>query len=73
MKLERNGRAECSNKTQHIHIKYFFAHNILEQEEIELKHYEKDEMIADFYMKPSQGMQFFKLRDLIMGHIPITN
>ena len=73
MKLERNGRASCSNKTRHIHIRYFFVNDVLEQEAIELRHCRTDEMIADFYTKPLQGRQFLKLRSLIMGHVPITN
>ena len=73
MKLERNGRASCSNKTRHIHIRYFFVNDVLEQEDIELKHCKTDKMIADFYTKPLQGKQFLKLRGLILGHVPIIN
>ena len=73
MKLERNGKASSSNKTRHIHIRYFFVHDVLNQEDIELKHCKTDEMVADFYTKPLQGKQFLKLRDIIMGHVPITN
>ena len=55
MKLEQNRRASCSNKTRHIHIRYFFVHDVLEQENIELKHCKADKMIADFYTKLLQG------------------
>ena len=73
MKLERNGRASSSNKTRHIHIRYFFVQDALEQEDIELKHCKTDSMVADFYTKPLQGRQFRKFRDIIIGHVPITN
>ena len=73
MRLERNGRASCSNKTRHIHIRYFFVHDVLDQEKIELEHCRTDSMVADFYTKPLQGKQFLKFRDIIMGHVPITN
>ena len=67
MKLERNGRASCSSKTRHIHIRYFFVHDVLDQEDIELEHCKTDSMVADFYTKPLQGKQFLKFRDIIMG------
>ena len=73
MKLEQNGRASCSKKTRHIHIRYFFVNDVLEQEDIKLKHCKTDEMIADFYTKPLQRKKILKLRGLIMGHVPITN
>ena len=51
----------------------FFVNDVLEQEDIELKHCKTDKMIADFYTKPLQGKQFLKLRGLIMGHVAVTN
>ena len=64
----RNGKESCSSKSRHIHIRYFFTKVILNREEMELKHCATDNMIADFYTKPLQGKQFYKLRKLIMGH-----
>ena len=33
MKLERNGRVSCSSKTRHIHIRYFFVNDVLQQKD----------------------------------------
>ena len=35
---------------------------------MEIKHCPTEQMIADFYTKPIQGKQFYKLRNVIMGH-----
>ena len=35
---------------------------------MELKHCPTEEMIADFYTKPLQGKNFYKMRQMIMGH-----
>ena len=68
MKMLRNGKESCSSKSRHIYIRYFFTKDILNREEMELKHCTTDNMIADFYTKPLQGKHFYKLRNLIMGH-----
>ena len=38
MKIEKNGRKSCGEKSRHIHIRYFFIKDILEKENIELVH-----------------------------------
>ena len=35
---------------------------------MEVQHYPTEKMIADFYTKPIQGKQFYKLRSIIMDH-----
>ena len=61
-----NGRP-TSSKSRHIHIRYFFAKDVFEREGMELQYCNTNEMIADYYTKPLQGKQFYKLRDVIMG------
>jgi hypothetical protein len=70
MKIEKNGRQSCGEKSRHINIRYFFIKDILKQEEIELLHCPTERMIVDFYTKPLQGALFRKLRDIIMGISP---
>ena len=66
IKMLENGRP-TSSKSRHIHIRYFFAKDVFEREGLELQYCKTNEMIADYYTKPLQGKQFYRLRDAIMG------
>ena len=55
MKLEKNGRKSCGDKSRHIDIRYFFIKDVLKRENINLQHCSTKRMIADFYTKPLQG------------------
>ena len=67
MKLEKNGRKSCGDKSRHIDIRYFFIKDVLRRENIDLQHCPTERMIADFYTKPLQGSLFVKMRNFIMG------
>ena len=73
IKMLKNGKESCGSKSRHIHIRYFFTKDVIERENMEIKHCPTEQMIADFYTKPIQGKQFYKLRNIIMGHdtIPV--
>ena len=64
----KNGQESCGSKSRHIHIRYFFTEDVLEIENMKIKHCPTEQMIADLYTKPIQGKQFYKLRNIIMGH-----
>ena len=68
MKLKKNGRKSCGEKSRHIDIRYFFIKDVLCRENISLEYYSTEEMIGDFYTKPLQGALFRKMRSFIMGH-----
>jgi hypothetical protein len=68
MKIEKNGRKSCGQKSRHIDIRYFFIKDVLKRENITLAHCPTENMLADFYTKPLQGSLFRKMRDYIMGH-----
>ena len=70
MKIEKNGRKSCGDKSRHFYIRYFFIKDILKNEGIELKHCSTERMIADYFTKPLQGKLFKKIRDIIMGLAP---
>jgi hypothetical protein len=70
IKMERNGLKSCGDRSRHINIRYFFIKDILEREEIDLKHCRTECMLADFLTKPLQGALFRRLRDIIMGITP---
>ena len=67
MKLEKNGRKSCGDKSRHIDIRYFFIKDVLRRENIDLQHCPTERMIADFYTKPLQGSLLKKMRNFIMG------
>lgn len=70
IKMEKNGLKSCGEKSRHINIRYFFIKDILENENIDVKHCGTELMIADFLTKPLQGMVFKRMRDIIMGVTP---
>ena len=39
MKMLKNGKESCGSKSRHIHIRYFFTKNVINRENMELKHY----------------------------------
>jgi hypothetical protein len=65
--LERNGRTSSSKRTRHIHIRYYFVTDKIAQKEVKVEHCATDEMVADFFTKPLQGLKFTTFRDFIMN------
>ena len=57
-----------SSRTRHMHIRYFFDHDLQKRGEIKVVHCDTNNMIADFLTKPLQGEKFKRLRDMLMGH-----
>ena len=68
--LEKNGRASSSKRTRHINIRYFSVKDHVDRGTIRIEHCPTKEMIADYFTKPLQGVQFYKLRDHIMNIDP---
>jgi hypothetical protein len=70
MKLKKNGRTSCGEKSRHIDIRYFFIKDVIKRENIDIQHCRTNIMLADYYTKPLQGSLFKKMRDIIMGISP---
>ena len=64
----KNGKASCGSKSRHIHIRYFFTKDVIDRDDMELKHCPTEDMIVDFYTKLLQGKNYYKMRQVIMGH-----
>ncbi len=73
MKMERNGRSSCGQKSRHIDIRYFFIKDRVDSGEIDIVHCPTEMMVADFFTKPLQGALFRKLKSVIMGEIDVRN
>jgi hypothetical protein len=67
MLLENNGKESSSNQTKHINVIYFFIEDQVGAVEITIKHCPTNDMVADHFTKPVQGIQFRKLRSNIQG------
>ena len=69
MQMENNGGVSSGQRTRHINIRYFFIKDRVETGEVTIIYCPPDDMIADFFTKPLQGMKFVAFRKLIMGNI----
>ena len=70
MLLEKNGRSLSSKRTWYMNIRYFFVKDWVASKEIRIEFSPTEDMIADFFTKPLQGKQFYKLRDQVMNIDP---
>jgi hypothetical protein len=65
--LENNGKASSSKRTRHINIRYYFVKDKITNKEVRIEYCPTNDMIADFFTKPLQGMLFKKFRSMIMN------
>jgi len=70
MLLGKNGCASSSKRTRHMNIRFFFIKDRVDSKEIRIEYCPTGEMVADFFTKPLQGKQFYKLRDQVMNIDP---
>ena len=66
--LERNGRSSSTKHTKHMHIRYFYVTEQVQNKAIHVTHCPTVEMVADFFTKPLQGSLFTKMRNYVMGN-----
>jgi hypothetical protein len=71
MRLANNGKASSGKGTRHINIRYFFMTGRIARKEVAIQYYPTKEMLADYFTKPLQGALFYKLRDQLMGLVPM--
>jgi hypothetical protein len=55
MKLEKNGRASCGQKSRHIDIHYFVMKDSIKTEGVDIIYCPTEEMLAYFFTKAPQG------------------
>ena len=65
--LEKHGRDSTSKNSQHIHIRFYFIKDHIENGDLEIKFCPTDKMIADYMTKPLQGAKFFRFCKIIMN------
>ena len=67
MPLEKNGKAPRNKHTKHINIRYYFVTDCIEKYELSLEWCPTENMIRYFMTEPTQGMEFKRLLDHLMG------
>ena len=72
IKMEKNGRQSCTGNSRHINIRYFFAKDRVDKDEINIRHCPTGKMLADYFTKPLQGKLFGVFCDVIMGRRPLS-
>ena len=72
IRLEKNSRASCGQKSRHIDIRYFYMKDRFESENISVVYCPTEEMLANFFTKPLQGSLFRKFRDVLLGHCHVN-
>ena len=60
--LEQNGKRSSSQRTCAINIRYFFIMDQVEKGNVSITYCPMKEMVADYFTKPLQGVQFEKFR-----------
>jgi hypothetical protein len=66
MALADRGRSN-SDRTRHIHIRYFFVKDRIKTGEISIEHMPTESMVADFLTKPLTGDSFIRMRDKLLN------
>ena len=69
----KNGRNSCTGNSRHINFRYFFVKDRVDKGELKVKYFPLTIMLAYFFTKPLQVQLFKKLRDVIMGYVPISS
>ena len=72
IKMERNGKASCGQRSRHIDIRYFFITDHSKNRNIDIAHCPTTDMLADFFTKPLQGSLFRKFRSVLLGHAHVN-
>jgi hypothetical protein len=70
IKMIKNGKPNADH-SRHINIRQFFISDIINRGEIKLQYVKTEDQIADILTKPLQGLQFIRLRNLLLNYNPI--
>ena len=67
IKMVKGGRKVCGLRTQNIHIRYFYAHERVDDGTIEVIYCLTKEKVSDNLSKPLQGSLFQKHGNILLG------
>ena len=61
MKLEKNGRGLCGQKSRHVDVRFFWIKDRIRSGNIDLRYCPTEDMMADYFTKPLRGAAFQKV------------
>jgi hypothetical protein len=67
IRLARNGRRSCGQRTRHINIRYFYITDKINDGSVVVSYCPTKEIISDYFTKALQGSLFRQHRNAIMG------
>ena len=70
IKLIKGGKRVCGQQTRNIRIRYFYAHERVDDGTITVVYYPTKRMSSDYLSKPLQGSPFRLHRNTLMGLTP---
>ena len=73
IRLVKGGRRVCGPRTRSIQIRYFYAHERVEDGTIVMMFYPTKEMVSDYLSKPLQGSLFRTHRNTLMGILAVED
>ena len=65
--LSENGKASSSKHTKHLDMCYFFVTDEQKRGEVKVAYCPTENMLADFFTKPLQGVAFRRMRRHILN------
>jgi hypothetical protein len=65
--LESNGRRSAGKRSRHLNIRYFFVTDQKEKKHISIHYCPTDDMLGDYFTKPTHGAKFNGFRDQVMN------
>ena len=70
IKMLKGGKRVCGQRTRNIHVRYFYAHERVEDGTIQVVYCPTKAMVSDYLSKPLQGSLFRTHRNTLMGITP---
>ena len=70
IKMLKGGKQVCGQRTQNIHIRYFYAHERVTDGTIAVTYCPTKEMVSNYLSKPLQGSLFQVHCSTLMGITP---
>jgi hypothetical protein len=65
-----NKGSSSAQRTRHIKIRYYWIKDYIDRDEMTLQHVSTKDMIADGLSKPLQGMEFIRMRSMLLNTVP---
>ena len=64
--LETNGRLSHSKRSRYLNVRCFCIKDLVNKKQTNIECYLTEQMLADFFTKPLQGLLFQKLKAVIL-------